>query len=126
MEAKYDFSVAKSYADAVERLSALGRAAETPEIREEIIQMAMNMCLPPNAIEITIGALSLKGMVYVGVLPEPKGGVGLNPVPQLLCRVDGDDLDRSLTKYRVELPPAAINIYREWCEYQAGVHNEAM
>lgn len=120
MAAECDFSVAQSHADAIERLAALGRDAETPAVREEIIQIAMNMCLPPNAIEMTIGALSLKGMVYVGVLPEPKGGVGLNPVPQLLCRVDGDDADRSLTKYKVKLPHAAINIYREWCEYQAG------
>ena len=120
MAAKYDFSVAKSYADAVERLAAIGRAAETPEIREEIIQMAMNMCIEPNQIELTTGRLAMLGMAYVGTLPPPKSEAareGFEPLPQILCRVEGDDMDRALSSYKVKMPVEALEIYLNWMAF---------
>ena len=110
--------------DAMDRLSALGRAAETPEIREEIIQTAMNMCIEPNQIELTTGRLAMLGMAYVGTLPPPKSEAardGFEPLPQLLCRVEGDDMDRALSSYKVKMPVGALEIYLEWMEFHGRI-----
>lgn len=100
--------------DKLDRLAEIARAS-APDVREQIIQIAMNMCLPLSTIESCVAKMARGGHVYVGVLPPPKGKAAddHNQRRQLLFRstANGDDMDRSLTRYEVDLPAEVLEIY---------------
>lgn len=101
----------------IDRMRELAVAEPCSEVREEIVQLTMDMCLPLNRLEEAIGKLARDGHIRVGVLPPPKSRTDddFSSRPQIIfgAMAFGDVADRALTGYKIDMPPEALELYVE-------------